>query len=41
MLTFYVNGAGRGLSAARRRKLERTKGELRAIFGKEASSSER
>jgi hypothetical protein len=39
MLTFYVNRAGRGLSAARRRKLERAKGELRAVFGKEASSS--
>jgi hypothetical protein len=41
MLTFYVNRAGRGLSAARRRKLERAKGELRAVFGKDASSSER
>jgi len=39
MLTFYVNRAGRGLSAARRRKLERAKGELRDVFGKEASSS--
>ena len=39
MLTFYVNRAGRGLSAARRRKLEQAKGELRAVFGKEASSS--
>ena len=39
MLTFYVNRAGRGLSVARRRKLERAKGELRAVFGKEASSS--
>jgi hypothetical protein len=37
MLTFYVNRAGRGLSAARLRKLERAKGELRAAFGKEAS----
>jgi len=35
MLTFYVNRAGRTLSAARRRKLERAKGELRAVFGKE------
>ena len=39
MLTFYVNRAGHGLSAVRRRKLERAKGELRAVFGKEASSS--
>jgi hypothetical protein len=38
MLTFYVNRAGRGLPAARRRKLERAKRELRAVFGKEASS---
>jgi Protein of unknown function (DUF3175) len=37
MLTFYVNRAGRTLSAARRRKLERAKHELRAAFGKEAS----
>jgi len=38
MLTFYVNRAGGGLSAARRRKLERAKTELRAVFGKGASS---
>src|SRR6266705_2128577 len=38
MLTFYVNRAGSGLSAARRRKLERAKSELRAVFGKGASS---
>jgi hypothetical protein len=41
MLTFYVNWAGRTLSAARRRKLERAKGELRAVFGKGTSSIER
>jgi hypothetical protein len=34
MLTFYVNRAGRTLSAARRRRLERAKDELRAVFGK-------
>jgi Protein of unknown function (DUF3175) len=34
MLTFYVNRAGRGLSAARRRTLDRAKRELRAVFGK-------
>ena len=39
MLTFYVNRAGSGLSAARRRKLERAKSELRAVFGKGASST--
>jgi hypothetical protein len=38
MLTFYVNRAGRGLSAARRRKLERAKHELRAVFGEGAGS---
>jgi hypothetical protein len=41
MLTFYVNRAGSGLSAARRRKLERAKHELRAVFGKDASSTQR
>src|SRR5262245_52256589 len=39
MLTFYVNRAGRTLSAVRRRKLEQAKGELRAAFGKEPSSN--
>jgi len=34
MLTFYVNRAGRTLSVTRRRKLERAKHELRAVFGK-------
>src|SRR5262249_48232592 len=38
MLTFYVNRAGRTLSAARRRKLDQAKGELRAVFGKEPDS---
>lgn len=41
MLTFYVNRAGRGLSAARRRTLDRAESELRAVFGKGASSSAR
>jgi uncharacterized protein DUF3175 len=41
MLTFYVNRAGRTLSAARRRKLERAKHELRAAFGKGPNSTER
>jgi Protein of unknown function (DUF3175) len=39
MLTFYVNRAGRNLPAARLRKLERAKRELRDVFGKGASSS--
>jgi len=41
MLTFYVNRAGRNLPAARARTLERAKRELRGVFGKRASSSER
>lgn len=32
MLTFYVNRAGKNLPAARRRKLERAKVELRKLF---------
>ena len=36
MLTFYINRAGRGLSAARRAKLERAKDELRALHGRAA-----
>jgi hypothetical protein len=31
MLTFYINRAGRGLSATRRAKLERAKAELRKL----------
>jgi len=34
MLTFYINRAGSNLSAARKRKLERAKKELRRLFGK-------
>jgi hypothetical protein len=33
MLTFYINRAGKGLSATRRRTLEAAKGELRQLFG--------
>ena len=33
MLNLYVNRAGRSLSAAERRRLERAKVELRKIFG--------
>ena len=32
MLTFYINRAGKGLSASRRRTLERAKDELRKLF---------
>lgn len=35
MLTFFINRAGKGLSKARKRKLEKAKGELRALYGKE------
>lgn len=34
MLTFYENRAGRNLSAARRKKLEQAKEELRALYDK-------
>ncbi len=35
MLTFFVNRAGKGLTPARRRKLESAKRELRKLFHKE------
>ena len=35
MLTFYLNRAGANLPATRKRVLERAKGELRKVFGKE------
>jgi len=34
MLVFYINRAGKGLPAARRRVLEQAKDELRALYGK-------
>ena len=34
MLTFYVNRAGRNLSANRKRTLEAAKGKLRELFGR-------
>jgi hypothetical protein len=34
MLVFYINRAGKNLSAAERARLERTKQELRKVFGK-------
>jgi hypothetical protein len=36
MLNLYVNRAGRSLSSADRRRLERAKGELRKVFGRAA-----
>jgi hypothetical protein len=34
MLTFYINRAGKNLSADRKRKLEAAKSELRRVFGR-------
>ncbi|HSQ00413.1 MAG TPA: DUF3175 domain-containing protein [Candidatus Dormibacteraeota bacterium] len=34
MLTFYINRAGRQLSASQRARLEAAKDELRALFGR-------
>jgi hypothetical protein len=34
MLTFYINRAGKDLPASRKRKLEKAKDELRALFDK-------
>jgi hypothetical protein len=38
MLTFYINRAGKGLSARRRRTLENAKDELRKLFKKQPKS---
>lgn len=35
MLTFYINRAGKGLPATQRRVLERAKGELRNLYGRD------
>lgn len=35
MLNFYINRAGRGLSATRKASLERAKQELRKLYGRE------
>src|SRR5882724_10066167 len=35
MLNFYINRGGKGLSQRKVRVLERTKGELRKVFGRE------
>lgn len=35
MLTFFINRGGKGLSKARKRKLEAAKDELRALYGKD------
>jgi hypothetical protein len=41
MLTFFINRAGRGLPQARRRRLERAKSELRALYGRSPSRAKR
>jgi Protein of unknown function (DUF3175) len=38
MLNFYINRGGRGLSASRKRVLERAKSELRQVFDRERPS---
>ena len=35
MLTSYINRAGSGLSPSRKKKLEKTKDELRSLYGKD------
>jgi hypothetical protein len=35
MLNFYINRAGRGLSAAQKGKLQRAKRELRRLYGRD------
>jgi len=39
MLNFYINRAGKGLSASQKRVLERAKGELRHVFHREPRAS--
>jgi uncharacterized protein DUF3175 len=34
MLTFYINRAGRNLSASARSRLEKAKSELRDLYGR-------
>ena len=35
MLAFYINRGGKGLSAARKKKLEKAKNALRELYGKD------
>jgi hypothetical protein len=37
MLTFYINRAGKSLSAAQRKRLEAAKDELRRLYGRSRS----
>lgn len=41
MLNFEINRAGRGMSASQRKVLERAKGELRRLYGKDPAGSRR
>jgi hypothetical protein len=41
MLTFYVNRAGKTLSATQRRRLERAKDELRSLYKRPARDAKR
>lgn len=39
MLNFYINRAGKNLTAANRKKLERAKDKLREAFGRDPSTA--
>ena len=41
MLTFYLNRAGKNLPATQKRKLERAKDELRALYGRKPAAKSR
>lgn len=41
MLSFHINRAGKGLSKSQRQVLERAKGELRALYGRDPAGSGR
>ena len=41
MLNFEINRAGRGMTASQRRVLERAKGELRKLYGRDPAGSRR
>jgi hypothetical protein len=41
MLTFYINRAGKSLSAAHRRRLEAAKDELRKLYGRSPRTGRR
>lgn len=41
MLNFEINRAGKGLSSSQRQVLERAKGELRKLYGRDTAASRR